>query len=127
MTDNRTDGNTTRRRRPSSSKAGPLTASMVAAVRPVEPAAPAAPVEMVPAPVVEQPKPTKNKYTANLSETVALAFDELAIAARRAKGRPVDKSELLAAFVMLVADDAALREQVFGLLPEQGRRGTYKR
>lgn len=70
---------------------------------------------------VLEPKPRTTKYTANLDEVTALAFDGLALNARRAKGRPVDKSELLRVLVLLAADDASLRDQAFALLPDRGR------
>lgn len=52
------------------------------------------------------------KYTALLDDTTAVAFDELALMARRRLGRRVDKSQLMRALILLAADDASLRDQV---------------
>lgn len=64
----------------------------------------------------EQP----SKYTALLDPTTAAAFDELALAARRALGRKVDKSQLMRALIMLTADDASLRDQMIEQLRHRG-------
>lgn len=111
MTAQRQDGKTAR---PRASQA--LKASMLGPVgRPAAPAAESAPVEPVPAavaPVKEKPRTTK--YTALLDDATGVAFDELALVARRKLGRRVDKSELVRALILLAADDASLRDQVIG-------------
>jgi hypothetical protein len=61
-----------------------------------------------------------SKYTALLDPETAEAFDELALRARRVKGRRVEKSEIVRALIMLAADDASLRDQVIGQLPDDG-------
>lgn len=61
-------------------------------------------------PAVEKPKTTK--YTALLDDQTAVAFDELALVARRKLGRRVDKSQLMRALILLAADDASLRDQL---------------
>lgn len=60
-----------------------------------------------------------SKYTALLDSDTAEAFDELALRARRIKGRRVEKSEIVRALIMLAADDASLRDQVIGQLPDE--------
>lgn len=112
-----TDGSTTRRPRASKASGGALRASMVAPLPVAVPAEPAT----APEAVLRPEKARTTKYTANLDDVTALAFDELALVARRKLGRTVDKSELLKVLVLLAADDASLRDQVIGLLPERGR------
>lgn len=113
MTAQRQDGKTAR---PRASQA--LKASMVAPVgRPAPtPEPPALVVETAPAgkPVADKPRMTK--YTALLDDVTGVAFDELALVARRKLGRRVDKSELIRALILLAADDASLRDQVIGQL-----------
>lgn len=60
-----------------------------------------------------------SKYTALLDGETAAAFDELALMARRKLGRKVDKSKLLRALILMAADDAAVRDQMFDVV---GRR-----
>jgi predicted transcriptional regulator len=60
-----------------------------------------------------------SKYTALLDSETAEAFDELALRARRAKGRRVEKAEIVRALIMLAADDASLRDQIIGQLPDE--------
>jgi len=57
-----------------------------------------------------------SKYTALLDVETATAFDELALRARRATGRRVEKSEILRALITLAADDASLRDQIIAQL-----------
>jgi len=72
---------------------------------------------------VEPKKASKgSKYTAVLDDDTAAAFDELALRGRRALGRRVEKIELLSTLIMLAADDASLRDQVFALVEERRRR-----
>jgi hypothetical protein len=54
-----------------------------------------------------------SKYTALLDAETAAAFDELALTARRRTGKKVDKSAILRVLILLTADDASLRDQVF--------------
>ena len=61
-----------------------------------------------------------SKYTAMLDVETATAFDELALCARRVKGRKVEKSEIVRVLIMLASDDASLRDQVIGQLPDEG-------
>jgi hypothetical protein len=70
-----------------------------------------------------QPK-KGSKYTAMLDGETAEAFDELALKARKLLGRRVEKSELIRVMIMLVADDASLREQVIAEV--EARRGAGK-
>jgi len=66
-----------------------------------------------------------SKYTALLDPATAEAFDELALRARRVKGRRVEKSEIIRALITLAADDASLRDQVIGQLSDDAlSRGT---
>jgi len=60
-----------------------------------------------------------SKYTALLDPATAEAFDELALRARRVKGRRVEKSEIMRVLITLAADDASLRDQVIGQLPDE--------
>jgi hypothetical protein len=81
--------------------------------------------ELAPAPVAEPaaaaapaPRPDVEGYrfSAILDEAHAATFDRVKTMARAARRRPVSKAELLRALIDLVADDAALREQLFGLI-----------
>lgn len=70
--------------------------------------------------VVEPVKgPRMSKYTALLDLETATAFDELALRARRVKGRKVEKSELVRALILLAADDSSLSDQIIGELPDE--------
>lgn len=114
MTARRQDGKTAR---PRASQA--LRASMLApAERPATPVAAVAPVtaERAPAAAAEAEKPRMTKYTALLDDATGVAFDELALVARRKLGRKVDKSELVRVLILLTADDASLRDQVIDQL-----------
>ncbi|QJY51202.1 hypothetical protein [Pseudonocardia broussonetiae] len=96
-------------------------------------APPAAPAPEVPDEVVAEvpvavttPEPVRtakqrtSKFTANLDPQLALAFDELAMAARRRLERRVDKLDVLKALIMLAADDASLRDQVINEIENSG-------
>ena len=86
--------------------------------------APDAQAEAAP-PAAERQRTTK--YTATLDDETAVAFDELALVARRKLGRLVDKSELLRALVLLASDDASLREEIISKLPARSLRGPKRR
>lgn len=118
MTAERQDGVPATRRRAGQRKGGLRAAATTPTERAGTPEvvsgepSPAAPA---PAPAAEKPvteKPATTKYTALLDDPTAIAFDELALVARRKLGRRVDKSKLLRALILLAADDAALRDQV---------------
>lgn len=116
MTAERQDGTPAPRRRASQRRGGGLRAAATGtAARPAaQPAEMPAEVEPAPAPK-PQPAPavrTTTKYTALLDDPTAVAFDELALIARRKLGRRVDKSQLMRALILLAADDASLRDQV---------------
>lgn len=68
------------------------------------------------APVVPRPEVDGYRFSAILDEAHAATFDRVKTMARAARHRPVSKAELLRALIDLVADDAALREQLFGLI-----------
>lgn len=117
MTAERHDG--TPAPRPRAGQRRPLRAAVTAtATRPVTEALAPAPETLEPAsaptPATTAGKPDKrpNKYTVLLDDRTAVAFDELALVARRKLGRRVDKSALLRALILLAADDASLRDQV---------------
>lgn len=63
------------------------------------------------------------KYTAQLDIDTADAFDGLVRCARRSLGQHVEKIELLRAWILLTADHASLREQVFDEVKAQSRKG----
>lgn len=106
-----------------SQAAGALRASMVAQPRTAPPAAPPTGETVA---VASAPSAATTKYTANLDDATAIAFDGLALAARRVLGRRVDKSEILQALVLLAADDASLRDEMIAQLAPKIRRGPKK-
>lgn len=119
MTAERQDGTAAPRRRAGQRRGGLRAAASATAARPAE-AIPAVPEAVEPAetpkPVTAAEKPRTTKYTALLDDLTAVAFDELALIARRKLGRRVDKSQLMRALILLAADDASLRDQVIDQL-----------
>ena len=82
-------------------------------------------VEVVPAPVVlDTPAagPRLSKFTVKLDPGHAEDFDAIVLAARRALGRRVDKSEVVRVVIELLGSDLALRRQVHERLGDTGHR-----
>lgn len=67
----------------------------------------------------DETEPQHSKYTTLLDADTATAFDELALTARKALGRKVDKSRIVRELIMLAADDASLREQLIDQIRDQ--------
>lgn len=115
MTAERQDGTTAPRRRAGQRRGGLRAAATAAApARPADPTPEA--IEPTPAPTPSTARVTEKarttKYTALLDDATGVAFDELALMARRKLGRRIDKSQLMRALILLAADDASLRDQV---------------
>lgn len=116
MTAERQDGTTAPRRRASQRRGGLRAAATATA--PARPPADPTPdaIEPTPAPAPSPARVTEKarttKYTALLDDATGVAFDELALMARRKLGRRIDKSQLMRALILLAADDASLRDQV---------------
>lgn len=112
MTADRPNGTPAARRRAGQRRGGLRAATIGTHTRAT--AEPATPAEAVAAPVAGGAR--MSKYTALLDDATAVAFDELALIARRKLGRRVDKSQLIRALILLAADDASLRDQVIDLV-----------
>lgn len=78
-----------------------------------------APEQQPQAAATTEAEPQYSKYTTLLDAATATAFDELALTARKALGRKVDKSTLVRELIMLAADDASLREQLIDQIRDE--------
>jgi hypothetical protein len=58
------------------------------------------------------------KFTARFPQSVSVALDRVQLAAREQLGHRVDKIRIVESLILLVADDAALRDQVFAMLAD---------
>jgi hypothetical protein len=75
--------------------------------------------------IVDVPaEPQGDRFTARFSIAAGIALDELRVAGRRRLGGRIDKVRVLEALIMMAADDATIRDELFDELAGTRRKRT---